>query len=240
MSPSPNSVAASPLESRRFGLRVGRWLPEMDQSLPEMADFDIVIVRYPASWSGFAYDLVALDDFVAIHADTLAYWRWEDQGEPLPSRSGVSFEVTTDIGLIEELVRGCFVGYSNHYTANPLLDAVDALDGYVEWAQNLAMANPEGTLVMRFEGRVVGLMLIEWSAQPADIRLAGVLPWAQGKGWYAVLVAETFRRARARECAVVQSSTQVQNVAVQRIWSSLGFKLRSPIITTHLVRQNLL
>lgn len=236
-------IQASPPESIRFGLRIGRWTPESPDDVSALGSsqldaYDVVIVRQPSSWADRWVDLMRFDEHVALHADTLVYWSWRDAGERLPSISG-AVRHHLDAAGISELVRDVFGRYQNHYASNPLLDRDAALEGYVEWAVRTADESGGYVTVDDDEGPL-GFGLVDWSAQPPDVRLAGLCVRARGGGRYRDLVLAMMASARARGHAEICISTQAQNIAVQRTWAALGWRPSRAYETTHLVRSRLL
>ena len=231
------TIDESPLESARFGLRIGRWIPANVDELADPGRFDIVIVRRPSSWSTTWVDLTAFDGYVAIHADSLIYWEWKRGGEH-PSHSVDTVVVSYDLDLLALMVRDVFTGYRNHYASNPLLDRAAALDGYVEWARSTAA--DAGFLGVRDGDAWVGFAVIDWSVDPPDVRLAGVASTHQGRGRYRDVVAAMMSATVERSRSGIEISTQLGNVAPQRTWAAMGWRPCRAFETTHLVRASLL
>lgn len=230
-------IDPSPLESARFGLRIGRWVPADVDEQVETADFDVVIVRRPAEWADRWADLARHDGYTALHADTLVFWEWRDDGGDLgPAPQTASDD---DTHRLDELVRDVFERYQNHYASNPLLDPDAALEGYVEWATR-TVATSGGALILTDDLGPTGFALVDWTADPPDVRLAGVCQRARRRGEYGKFMLATMWSARDRGSARLQISTQVQNVGVQRTWSRLGWRPFAAFDTVHLVRADLL
>lgn len=234
---SGDRVRASPAESDRFGLRIARWIPgdpdDVETIDPEVLDqFDVVIVRRPAAWADRWSDVLRFERFEAVHADTLVYWSWRDEHGPLPAPSGNVLRHAGADG-IASLVRDVFDRYQNHYAANPLLDRSRSVEGYVEWA--VSVAEEHGHLRVDDDRGPVGFGLVDWSAGPPDVRLAGVCGRSRGAGRYRDVVLTMMHEARSRGERELWISTQVQNIAVQRTWSGLGWRPFSAFDTTHLI-----
>lgn len=231
MTPEP-----SPLESARFGRPVARWQPARPDERLDPDGFDVVIVRRPAAWTAQWHELTRHPGFTAVHADSLVYWEW--RSSPVPDAP--CLELRTDQDELAAMIRVVFADYRNHYRANPLFDPVDALEGYVEWA--LATAGRCGGYHVWRDpaGETGGVAVVDWQADPPDVRLAGMLPAQQGRGHYRELVRGVMAAARDAGRPAVQISTQVDHVAPQRVWAALGWKPIGAYDTTHLIRTELL
>ena len=235
-------IVPSRVESERFGLQIGRWTPdeadEVSRTDPSELDrYDIVIVRQPASWSDRWSDLARFDGHVPLHADTLVYWAWNDDGADLPTVRGNVRQHRGAAG-VDDLVRDVFADYQNHYTSNPLLDRGAALEGYVEWARRTCEA-VDGYLTVDDSDGPIGFAVVDWTEDPPDVRLAGMCRRARGAGRYRDLVTAMLQTARSRNHAGVCISTQARNIAVQRTWAASGLRPMTAIDTTHLVRSDL-
>ena len=237
-------ITRSTVESDRFGLRVGRAVVDDPESLPgldpDFDDYDVVIVRCPASAKRMSVALREIPGFEVIAADVLCYWRWEGVLPPVPDVPLPTSVVGPD-DSIDDLVRDAFHSYSNHYTANPLFGADQIMDGYCDWAARLIRSPSTTCVVLEDEsGDRVGFGIIDWEPEVPDIRLAGMASAAQGRGLYALVIRALLERAQQRGHASVVISTQVDNVNVMRAWTRLGLVPVDATSTFHLVRSNVL
>lgn len=258
--------ARSPAESARFGLDIARLTigtntPDFPASavaaqtaLADCAE-DIVMVRYPSSALGVAASLLSRGR-IALAAGSLTYWesRLHLDAASFQSTDASQLAVRPADGVsrsgsrvsmrqvVTSIVTDSFVGYGNHYSANPLLDRQAALDGYIEWALGSLGRPAEDVQVLWDNDTPVGLATLENDASGRDVEilLAGLVPSAQGKGWYGHLLAAVQREAVRRGADRVVISTQGHNVHVQRAWSRAGFLPFSSIETLHSVRSDLL
>lgn len=239
-------VEPSPVESDRFGLRIGRCVVPGVDHLDRLAEacegFDVVVLRHPAEDVHVPVVLAGLTGFRCLPADHLCVWEWTGAEPPSrPAPAGWTIDTSPTLDDVSSVVRDSFAGYSNHYSANPLLSPSAALDGYVEWAQRLAAADDDAAIVLRdATGTAAGVALIDWRADPPDIRLAGMSTSAQGRGLYPVLIAHVVDLALRRGAHGVQISTQSHNTRVMRTWARLGFLPVRTVATVHLVRSELL
>ena len=242
----------SPLESARFGCSVERLTVPVESGTPFSAVreallgsvADVVVLRYPAEHVGWFAKLTAFGRTV-LFADSLVYWRLragEGRG-PAPSPELRTSEPAGP-AAVRALVSDIFGVYGNHYLANPLFDAAEALAGYQEWALR---SSAEGEcLTLEDRGaqvvgpRTLGLATLEQDGPRTEILLAGVISGSQGRGLYAHLLRAVEDRALARGAAEVVISTQGHNTRVQRAWARYGFEPVQTFLTVHLVRSRLL
>ncbi len=238
----------SPLESARFGCSVERIVVPADSAAPLSAvreavlgsAADVVVLRYPAEHVSWFAELTALGR-TAIFADSLAYWRLR-AGRGHEPRHWASLHVTelSRPDVVKALVSDIFAAYGNHYLANPLFDAAEAMAGYQEWAARSAAEGACLGLRDPAVGDLLGLVTLEETAGRTEILLAGVVSGAQGRGLYSLLLRAVEDRTLARGAAEVVISTQGHNARVQRAWARYGFEPARTVLTVHLVRSRLL
>ena len=233
-------------ESGRFGYRIGRLDIADDVGLADIAQcfngFDVVIVRAPASLRSLPAALARLDDHYAIAADNLCYWEWRlDQAPAVDLPAGLMVSDKFELSDLMDVVRASFAGYGNHYAANPLFAPTDVLDGYCEWVEGLLSSGGSSCFVLHERGgALMGFALIDWTADIAEIRLAGMSPPAQGRGLYASLLNAVMTEAMDRDRVPIRISTQSDNINVMRSWARLGLLPKSTIATHHVVKRVLL
>jgi ribosomal protein S18 acetylase RimI-like enzyme len=231
----------------------------------EAATDDVLVTRYPAHLVGLGSGLAASGRAV-IPAGSLTYWEVEasrlakSAGAPRAVRG--SWPATTASGLVigpadslsddverglasqavRGIVTGSFLGYGNHYLCNPMLDPDRALDGYVDWALRSLAASGADVMLAWQSGEPVGVATLHASADGSDLEilLAGLVPAAQGRGWYPELLSAVGRAAVERGCSRVIISTQCHNVRVQRSWAKAGLLPFATVETVHLVPADVL
>lgn len=237
-------VITSTVETNRFGHAIGRAaiseVPSADEVRVACAGFDVVVVRASATLDQLPAALARVEGWTAFTADHLLHWRWDPERFDATATGLGSVTETASAGDLDPLVRGVFDGYGNHYASNPILDAACVVDGYVEWVENLVQ-NGSATCFISSDGEdATGFAVVDWSVDLPDIRLAGVMPDQQGRGWYASLLSECMRAALDRERGGLEISTQSRNVQVMRSWARLGLIPFDSLATIHLVRDQLL
>lgn len=243
MTSSTDLLARSDVESRRFGLEVFRGT--FAEEVPAKAvvaeilrdTVDVAILRIPVSAASSAAAYFESRGFPVISADTLVYYHLAlEEAEPAPLRNAdLEFDLldSSNQGALDDMVEAIFGGYVNHYSANPLLQA-GLLPGYVEWVRSFAGDQPDrfGWLVRR-GGQPVAFATCSRHGEVGEGVLYGVLPEAAGGGVYGDLIRFTQTALRDRGCRTMKVSTQVQNFAVQRVWSREGFVMREAFATVH-------
>lgn len=234
----------SPLESARFGLRIFRGSADtLDHTalLAELREkkIDTAILRLPAKAIG---DLVGLDrlGLTPIVADTLVHYARDLGGyQPRPVRNP-TLELRragpADRALLDGMVRRIFDDYPNHYRANPLFSRQAILDGYAEWAcQHIDTAATITWLVV-VNGEPAGFSCcrIDNAAARAHGVLNGILPDASGRGYYRDMLRQMLAYFAGRQIKNFAISTQVHQLAVQRVWSDEGLRLCNAENTIHI------
>lgn len=240
-----NVLSPSGADSARFGYRIyrGKFDNVEPRSLLKaiISDaVDIAIVRVPA---GSGKDLLALSRFGMhpIHADTLVYYEADlDQLTPQPLRNQelqFSIATTDDTTDLARLVSSTFEGYVSHYHANPHLDAEDILEGYAEWAAGFIDSPQSGrsTWIAKRHGKIVAFACCAHndSLGTCEGVLYGVHPDHSGGGLYGDLIRHTQASYKSQGFKRMQVSTQIWNLAVQKVWSREGFLLKEAFDTYH-------
>ncbi len=238
-------LAHSPLDSERFGLRVFRGTIEIVDDRALFADIignalDVAIVRTPA---GRVCNIQRLSrhGMHPIHADTLVYYQLalsDYVPKALRNEDLVFSEAQpSDTAELESLVAHTFDGYRSHYHANPLLDPGQILAGYTQWASSyLSHANADRiTWVARRQGKLVAFACCSHddAGNECEGTLYGVHPDSAGGGLYGDLIRFTQARYRERGYQTMKVSTQIWNLAVQKVWSREGFVIFQAYDTFH-------
>lgn len=242
---TPKPLVFAPLDSERFGLRVYRATLDRVDDRALAADIiakqvDIAIVRTPAGGDGSLQRLGRLG-MHPIHADTLVYYQValpEYAPKPVRNTDLVFSEAGgADAEELEALVAMSFEGYRSHYHANPLLDPERILAGYSEWASGyLGGAHPDRiTWIARRDGKLVAFACCSHDTEAKECEgvLFGVHPECSGGGIYGDLIRYSQARYREQHYGLMKVSTQVWNLAVQKVWNREGFALSRTHDTFH-------
>jgi acyl dehydratase len=242
-----NLLAPSPLDSDRFGLRIFRGAAAGPVSARELfAELsgnavDIAIVRTPSGSSQGVHGLARFG-IHPIQADTLVYYQvaLQDYSPKALRNHDVVFShaAPEDLAELNALVAHTFARYKSHYHANPLLDPAKILAGYAEWASSY-LSSTDGTRaawVARRNGAIVAFACCSGDAEGENCEgiLYGVHPDNAGGGLYGDLIRFTQQQYKARGFTCMKVSTQVWNLAVQKVWAREGFVLTKVYDTFHI------
>lgn len=230
------------LETNRFGIIAARIVdaaasPAVIDAAAKAQGVQMLTVRMEVS------------DLPRVHAfekagyrlmDTLVYYNRHLRTLPprmaLPDELACRLAVPKDASAVTAVARTGFQGYMGHYHADPRLDNAAADAAYVEWAEtSTARGSPDAPVLLLESGReiVAFLTLRRNSPDEMELVLSAVAPEYQGRGLYAALIAESFSLSQTAGAARVITSTQINNYAVQRVWSRLGFVHCRSLYTFH-------
>lgn len=235
-------VDLSPLDEARFGVRSARAYVANEDDLTSVNRFcfennvTFLIVRCPAS---------ALQTIQAMESDgfqlmdTLIYYRRDLQKTPIPADEG-SVPVRPirpgDEAAVVAIAVEAFQGYFGHYHADPRLDRAQCDAVYTSWAKRSATSREvaDEVLVAEMDGRIAGFATLRFnSADEGEGVLFGVAPFAQGRGIYRSFMVRSMQWCAEHGRRYMIVSTQITNLAVQKVWVRLGFEPSHAYYTFH-------
>jgi GNAT superfamily N-acetyltransferase len=241
MIPDRHRFALSPLEEERFGVRTMRVNAFELGLLPPLLAFcranavRMVIARCPSEDVASAQ---ALEDAGGRLMDTLLYYNLElarkPQAEP-PARVRLARpqEVETLVAIADESFRD----YRGHYHADPRLDRSACDATYTDWVRRSLLDRKvaDAVYACEIDGKLAAFATMRAnSPEEGEGVLFGVAPWAKGRGIYADLIRAGIEWCRARGHARMIVSTQITNLAVQKVWVRQGFEPSASYFTFHL------
>jgi GNAT superfamily N-acetyltransferase len=141
-----------------------------------------------------------------------------------------------DISFIADIAGNSFKGYSDHFHSDPRLDPEKCDDLYREWAVNSCSDKnlADKVIVAELSDNVAGFVTIKRkNADTGDFVLAGVREDTRGKGIYQRLIAAGIDWCRENGLNRVESSTQINNYTVQKVWSHLGLRMDASVYIFH-------
>jgi hypothetical protein len=140
-----------------------------------------------------------------------------------------------DIDSITSLVERIFTSYTNHYTSNPYLNPGDIVDGYKEWAYSFILVdnNNKNAWIIESNHEDIGFAACSYDQQTVTLVLSGVIPDVSGNGIFTNITRFCQQYFKDLGCSKMIIPTQIQNFAVQKIWTREGFELSNAHITIH-------
>lgn len=240
MSTTEALLRYSELDSSRFSVSIFR--AELTQPAQvalaleeaERSGADLLFIRCPSSSVEVAQELerrgAELMDTLVLYACLV-----ERALPAAPLRATVRAFQPADLAALAQVARAAFSGFAGHYHADPRLDAGKATEGYVEWFERSTRAAERSVLVAEWQAAPAGFLTLRraTAAAPACIELNAVAPAAQGNGLYDSLVKAALADCRAHQEQVVEVSTQLANVAPQKVWVRNGFEPKAAHYTFH-------
>jgi GNAT superfamily N-acetyltransferase len=235
------TVAFSEVDSERFGVRVARANVEgrtLSQALESCAAerINLLIARCTTTELRAAQKMECLG-FLLM--DTLVYYSFDLAKRTIPddsSRVHVREFVLDDKAQVETVAAAAFSGYHGHYHADSRLDTKKCDEGYVSWAARSCTSKQVASevLVAEREKKIVGFLTLRLNS-PKEVEgvLFGVAPEAQGVGVGRSLMVEGLQWGKGQEAKRMIISTQITNVAVQKVWSRVGFEPDYSYYTFH-------
>lgn len=235
-------LSFSQLDSARFGINILRGkFDSIDCKSLANAIFstncDIAIIRIPSATSQISQ--LSKWSLPILHADTLVYYRCDltKHCPPPPKNSTISFRKAAedDVPSLRALIADTFENYTSHYHANSILPRSKILEGYQQWAEN-HVDHPNTTLwIAERDGVIVAFAACAEHAETSTGEgvLYGVSPNEKGGGIYGDLIRFTQAEFRSRGFQTMLVSTQINNFAVQKVWTREGFHLFQAWDTYH-------
>jgi ribosomal protein S18 acetylase RimI-like enzyme len=230
-------------DSERFGLKIFRSMNYelnvpgiLEQIMTE--DVDVAIIRIPSTALSQIHTLEKTG-MPYIIADTLATYEFDlATYEPLEMANNniaLSLATAEDHSELNFLVKETFGSYSNHYRMNPFFDNESVNEGYKDWMRSYAGENEEKICwIVRRKGEPIAFAAYKYIGTAGfEGVLYGVLPRYRKRGIFRDLMINALNHAKEKDLEYMRVITQIENVAVQRIWTKLGFGLHHHDSTIH-------
>lgn len=242
MNSSPSIVSLSDLDEKRFGIRTAK-APNMKYS-----DIQYIINFCSVNRVEFLITRCSTLDLDAVHEmedrgfalmDTLIYFKKEfnkyiinNDKSDIIIRSLMRGEEL----LVRSIAKDAFRGYSGHYHSDSNLAKEQCDEVYSDWAYNSCLSQKiaDTVLIAEFSGEVIGFATMKRNIlEEGEGVLFGVSPNFQGKGIYKLLMIGGMNWCVNNKIGTMIVSTQITNVAVQKVWSRLGFEPSHSYYTFH-------
>ena len=236
-----DGVGLSEIDSSRFGVNVARAYVTAE-NFSRVLEFcatekvQLLIARCATSGLRVAQKLESLGSLLT---DTLVYYSFDLAKRTIPEdfpRAMVRKIVPGDEVQVQRVAAAAFQGYYGHYHADPNLDSGKCDEGYVSWAVRSCTSRQVATevLVAEIDHNVVGFATLRLnSSEEGEGVLFAVAPEAQGSGIYRSFMVRGMQWCKEQGVKRMVVSTQVTNVAVQKVWCRVGFEPAHSYYTFH-------
>lgn len=236
-------VHLSDIDTERYGIRIARANGINQENLPAIMEYcrsqsiKMLIARSSTTDLGVAQSMEKLG-FLLM--DTLVYYSFRYDRVAIPEDTNPVASIRTlrpgDEVQVEQVARAAFKSYFGHYHADPRLDRRLSDAAYPSWAvrsctdRNIA----DEVLVAESGGKIVAFATIRMnSAEEGEGVLIGVTPAAQRQGIHRSLMVRRLQWVQQQGAKQMIISTQVTNIAAQKVWARLGFTMSHSYYTFH-------
>lgn len=235
-------VQLSAIDEERFGFPIARAKDVTVDTLPAILNFcqsqniKMLIARCVTTDLPVAQRMES-HGFQLM--DTLVYYQYDFSKKTIPEDIGkvpVRPVQPAEIEAVKQVAKTSFAGYQGHYHADPRLDAKKSDEGYISWAVRSVESRDvaDEVLVAMLDEKVVGFATLRLnSPHEGEGVLFGVAPEAQGHGIYRSFMIQGMRWCQAQGATQMVVSTQVTNIAVQKVWCRVGFEPSLSYYTFH-------
>lgn len=231
----------SQLDSDRFGIRAAR-AQITSETLP------LVLEYCDAERINLLIARCRTDDLPALQraetegfflTDTLVYYAFDIARKQIPQAAAactVRAFRSGDTDDIRQVATAAFKGYMGHYHTDPRLDPRKCDEAYASWAERSCVPGlaADAVLVAEWNGQIAGFGTLRANS-PAEAEglLFAVAPEHQRRGICGSLMIASLEWSRARGANRMIISTQITNVAMQKVWCRMGFEPMHSYYTLH-------
>lgn len=235
-------IQLSQVDKDRFGITTAKIQLEGEESVAQMNNWcdanevALLVARCKCDDIGLVQRLEKDGFFLT---DTLVYYRKKDlaiNADVLKPGYSSRFANADDALAVETLARATFAGYSGHYHADPRLATADADAVYSSWAANSCRggAAADQVILVEHAGAIVAFATLKKvETYMMEGVLFGVAPEHQGRSLYNALMLLAQNWALEHGYSQMIVSTQVTNIAVQKVWCRQGFEPLKNFYTFH-------
>jgi len=236
------NISLSEMDKRRFGITTAKATLQPDDSPEAMIawciekNVELLIARVPGDSIRLAQDLENAGFFLT---DILVYYQNRQiQQAQLTLREPYSWRLATpeDAESVGDLAREIFKNYVGHYHSDQRLDRTDCDLVYSSWATNscLDKSVADDVFLIVSNKRIVGFLTVKkQSERTGEIILNGVHPDYQYQGIYQQLITLANNWTADQQLQELIVSTQLSNLAVQKVWCRQGFEPYKNFYTFH-------
>lgn len=197
----------------------------------------LLIARIDASKSNLTH---AMEKNGALLCDTLVYYEMSPRkiSETQADDGAIVIREMTkeDHATVLKISKEAFTGYFGHYHSDPKLDKKDCDDTYASWCESILNSpDPDNKiLVAEDEIGICGFLTMHVHENTRlELVLSGVDKRATGRGVYRRMIHSGVAFAAKNHLKRVFTSTQISNIAVQKVWCGQGFTPTKHVHTFH-------
>lgn len=173
--------------------------------------------------------------------DTIVYYQFDysKKGTSQPIGTIQLRNISGDhysAGVVKDIAKSTFAGYMGHYHSDPMLDSEKCDEAYVDWAYRSCIDSNVSDAVVSpmIEDQIAGFGTLKiHSPVLGEIILAGVSPSYQKQGLYQAIILGGMNWLHSNGCTQIILSTQITNIAVQKVWARCGFEMSHSYYTFH-------
>jgi GNAT superfamily N-acetyltransferase len=239
---SAPQVQLSGIDQERFGICTARASQVTLETLPATLDFcrinDVVLLITRCSAADLAV-AQAMERKGFVLMDTLVYYARNLAKIPIPPDTGqvpVRFVQPGEEHDVKAIASESFHGYFGHYHADERLDRVKCDAIYPDWAFRSCVDRDvaDEVLVAELDGSIVGFATLRLnSPEEGEGVLFGIAPAAQRRGIYRSFMVRGMEWCLSAGSTRMVVSTQINNIAVQKVWTRVGFEPSHAYYTFH-------
>ncbi len=235
-------ITLSILDQERFGVKTAKSRDFIWHDIPEMLSqcrqnhVQLLIARCPSSNLKTAQELerrgFLLMDTLVYYEHNLHLTNIIVPNEKITIRGILPGEAED----VRALAAESFKGYCGHYHADPKLDVHQCDDVYTSWAYNSCISKDFATevFVAVLDDKIVGFATLRINdPKESEVVLNGVLPKTQRMGIYRMLIENSLIWSIRHCMKRMIISTQITNIAVQKVWVRVGFQPTSSFYIFH-------
>jgi len=235
-------VQLSALDEKRFGVQTAKAVNVTSETVSELETFcrDHAVQLAIARVNATHLDAVQQMEGAGYRMmDTLVYYAFKFPKAPIPQDDAshhLRLSQPADAGGVAKMAADSFKGYYGHYHADSRLDNALCDAVYVEWAEK-SVTNPDladAVYVVESETGLDGFATLRMNdPEEGEGILFGVAPHAQGQGIYRSMMIQGMHWCSGNGAQRMVVSTQIINVAVQKVWARLAFEFDRAYYTLH-------
>lgn len=198
---------------------------------------ELLIVRLPTADISLVQEL---EKAGAILTDTLIYYekkRVEKYEVELPLGFSTCQGTADDADLLERTAGEAFKDYFGHYHADPLLDRRDSDAVYSSWARNSCIGNEiaDAVILIKAQEEIAAFATMKRIGESeCEGVLFGVSPKYRNNGLHMALMKLVQNWGVENGVESFITSTQINNVPVQKNWCRAGLEPVKSFYTFHL------